>query len=332
MPSTKKAAKRQPKPKQVEWPAPKPSADSDDDNEEEEEVDPIPCTNCQVCISVKTTRRCSVCGVCVLCSTACERRYMADYDGLAACNVHMPSKLAVDDPFAIKAMIFAGVDRACMGLVRQCSEPAEALSRALEWMLGVISLDPEVPLHENTVVGLSLAPFLGNKYSVGVKRATDMQFSSNTSKNAMLIVMLNRLVRLALSQQLLHADKVVEGAHIGPLIFLLGKPVRHPTLNTHVLQLDLIRASHTRLYTPSNLVCACDNDTVVECHTFFAQRMAVVQHKQVKGILGFDAGFRPAPVTTEGLRPLLTEFELAHALSRPTTHQACAEMVDYSSS
>ena len=332
MPSSKKAAKRQPKPKPVSWakppPEPKPPAGSDDDDDEEEEVDDVPCTNCYVCVTKKTTRRCSVCGVCVLCSTDCEQTYMNGHDGLAACNLHLPSKLSVKDPFAIDAHNFGGVDRACMWTVRQLYEPGEAVASALEWLIGMISLDPEVPLHENSVVGLSLAPLPNEKYSTGVKRTLDINFSADQPNNEMLIVMLNRLVRLALSQQLLHKPNAVDGANIGPLIFLLGKPVRHPRLNAHVLQLDLIHVSHTRLYSAANLLCACDADTVLYCRTFFAQRLAVTRSKSAKFMMAFDAGVLPSPVTTKGLTPLLTEPEMARALSRQTAWNS----TDYSSS
>ena len=207
-----------------------------------------------------------------------------------------------------------------MGPMRANCPPGEALTRGLHYLLGKISLNPEAPLHENSVVGLSLAPLRDRRYSVGVKRTLDMNWcadSDNSGKKAHQLIMLVRLGQLATCQQMLdrqqHGQELPEGCVLGSQIFLLGKPVKHPSTQSYVLQFDVVQVAQARLKSAGDMRCERPAEGIT-VHPYFCQKLNVVQHTDTK-MLAFDAGARPDPESLKGVTPLITPAEVESAFT-----------------
>lgn len=204
-------------------------------------------------------------------------------------------------------------DVVTMGPTHGSCTPGQALSLGLRWLLGIISLNPESPLHENSVVGLSLVPLANGEYSFGAKRSIDMTFDATTSKTDMIMVMLMRMGQLATSQQTVDRVDVAVGTKLGSQIYLVGRPVIDSTTKTYALQLDLVQVTHVRLQSLSDLRCERISDDVTVA-TFFRQQLRVVQHSDSKW-LAFDVGAQPSALSIDDIEPMLTQSQAVSSLS-----------------
>jgi len=172
--------------------------------------------------------------------------------------------------------------------------PTEALERALQWFLAVISVDPELPIHESSMFGLSVAPLLHHRYSVGAKRSLNLQYSA-VEENAMAKVMLLRLSQLATCQQLVdeHNGQEVPETRF----FLIGRPTKNAKTKTYILQFDLVqRMREGVLIAP-----------------FFAQKLIIVKN-QTTGVVAFSARSTPHPDSIEHLVTCMTVSEATAAM------------------
>ena len=316
--SSKKAAKRLVREsKPVRAPPPDPDDDSDADDKD---AMPVAHTNCSMCIGVCTTRRCSQCGVCVLCSAACESRYAFRCHGRAACRFHNALTQHGVGPMQL------GPERVAMCPTIDNVSPGQALVHGTKWLLGYLALNPDAPLHEGTVVGLAVSAVGANRYVIGGKRSLNMQFSSEGT-NAMLVqVTLLRLGQLATAQQL-DDNPHSPGDALGAQTFLIGAIIKHPLTLRHVLQLDLVIMPGARLVDPALLSCSRTSALVlrqVHNEPYFCQALRPIQHKQEKGLLAFDVGGRPDPESLSGLTPLLSNAQIVQTLCMPEPEPASA--------
>ena len=328
--SSKKAAKRLARAsKRANTPTPFPSAralspddedddDDDDDDDDEEDDDgpmPVASTNCSMCIGVCTTRRCSECGVCVLCSEACEKRYSWRCQGRAACRIH-------------KALAEHGVGPVQMGPERVAMCPSidnasagQALVHGAKWLLGYLALNPNAPLHEGSVVGIAMSGVGVSRYVIGGKRSLNMRFSADgTNITEVVKVMLLRLGQLATAQQIEVSHHATGGAALGSQTFLVGTVIKHPLALRHVLQLDVVNLGAVRLVDPALLACS-RNPASVHNQPWWCQALHPIHHKQEKGLLAFEVRGQPEPELLTGLKTLLSNAQVVQALcmAQPTS-------------
>lgn len=274
--------------------------DEEDDVNEEETVSELNCLSCFVNL---TKRRCSVCGVCALCSPECENSYKSRCNGGAACafhNLHARNDgngLVMNTETALMSPLITGV------------AAGEALTHALKVFVATLALNPELPLHENSVVGLSFVPIAKQSFSVAMKRSLDINWSADAESDALLKVMVLRLSQLATSQ-MTNGRALPNGTRLGSQVFLLGKPVKHPTTKTYTLQIDIIQITNATLASTDELRSVYAEEDV-SIRPFFCQAMDVVKKE---GFVAFDATPRLRPVSLEGVTPLLTTSALLTAL------------------
>lgn len=275
----------------------------DDDDDDELNEEPVPELNCLSCFVNLTKRRCSVCNVCALCSSECEQSYSRRCNGGAACAFHIlharndGNGLVMNTETALMSPLITGV------------AAGEALTHALKVFVATLSLNPELPLHENSVVGLSFVPIAEQSFSVAMKRSLDINWSADTESDALLKVMVLRLSQLATSQ-MTNGCSLPNGTKLGSQVFLLGKPVKHPTTKTYSLQIDIIQITNATLASTEELRSVYTKEDV-SIRPFFCQAMDVVKKDN---FFGFDATPRLRPVSLEGATPLLTTSALLTAL------------------
>ena len=205
--------------------------------------------------------------------------------GKAACRFH---KMQTGEGMVLNS------DTVRMAPQQNGVSPTEALERALQWFLAVISVDPELPIHESSMFGLSVAPLLHHRYSVGAKRSLNLQYSA-VEENAMAKVMLLRLSQLATCQQLVdeHNGQEVPETRF----FLIGRPTKNAKTKTYILQFDLVqRMREGVLIAP-----------------FFAQKLIIVKN-QTTGIVAFSARSTPHPDSIEHLVTCMTVSEATAAM------------------
>jgi hypothetical protein len=277
--------------------------EDDEDEVNEEEDEPVPELNCASCFVNLTKRRCSVCNVCALCSPECEQSYSRRCNGGAACafhNLHARNDgngLVMNTETALMSPLITGI------------AASEALTHALKVFVATLSLNPELPLHENSVVGLSFVPIAQQSFSVAMKRSLDINWSADTESDALLKVMVLRLSQLATSQ-MTNGRALPNGTKLGSQVFLLGKPVKHSTTKNYVLQIDIVQITNATLSSTEDLRSVCAGEDV-SIRPFFCQALDVVQNQT---FFGFDATPRLRPVSIEGVRPLLSASALLTAL------------------
>jgi hypothetical protein len=184
-----------------------------------------------------------------------------------------------------------------------------ALTQALKMFVATLSLNPELPLHENSVVGLSFVPIEDQTFSIAMKRSLDINWKPGTPSDALLKVMVLRLSQLATSQ-MTNERLLPTGTRLGSQVFLLGKPVKHPTTKNYVLQIDIVQTTNATLESTEDLRSVYAKEDVV-IRPFFCQALDVVKKDN---FFGFDATPRLRPVSLEGVAPLLTTSALLTAL------------------
>ena len=191
------------------------------------------------------------------------------------------------------------------------------MAQALKIFMASLSLNPELPLSEHSVVGLSFVPTAENQFSVAFKRSMDIRWSEDAPSDALLRVMLLRLSQLATSQ-VTNGKMLEKGTKLGSQILLLGKPVKHPVTKKYVLQIDIIQVTNATLDSTEELLCL-RTERDISIRTFFCQELDVVK----KGtFFAFDATPRLRQVDIEGVDTLLTtaaviEVLTAHASASP---------------
>jgi len=280
---------------------------AEEEEEDQEEEEPVPELNCLSCFVTLTKRRCSVCSVCALCSSECESAYSTRCNGRAACAFHMFHTQNGNNGMVMNT------ETAAMGVNITGMPAGSALTQALKMFVATLSLNPELPLHENSVVGLSFVPIGDQTFSIAMKRSLDVDWKPGTPSDALLGVMALRLSQLSTSQ-VTNGRALPNGTDLGSRVLLLGKPVRHPTTKNYVLQIDIVQITRSRLRSTDELrsVCATEDVTI---HPFFCQALDVVQNQN---FLGFDATPRLRPVSVDGVAPLLTTSALLTALPLET--------------
>jgi len=304
-------------------PPPQPASDASDDSDDDEpEAEPLVATNCSYCISKCTTRRCSECGVCVLCSPACEGFYKQHCQGRAACHFH--KRLVATN--TVDPLQRGGVEAVAMGRLASSVSVGDAISKGCIWMIAYLGLNPEAPLHHGSVIGLSIATLTPECYSIGCKRSLNMRMSNEGMTRPMLHVMLIRLGQLATAQQLVyyternHGKQLTAGTPMWPQTFLIGAVTYHPQTKTPMLQLDLVSVAGVRLENPSILACSRDANAV--CNQVW--HCQTLRENIKDGIPTLNIYHKPEPNDKEGVKPLLTNARVRAALCEPTPASAPA--------
>ena len=314
MPSSKKASKRAPKVKMQflshSEPLDEPIDEPLDDDESLDDDEELVSTNCSMCVSVVTTRRCSDCGVCVLCSPECEKLYNENAQGDAACLFHKKMKTISK----INAFQRDGAESCVMGPVMKNITYGDAVSTACTWMLAYLGLNPNAPLHSGTVLGLSVATIGKDTYSAACKRSLNIRANEEGTKS-MLSAILVRLGQLATAQQLAADSKQQETLNVGSSmkaqVFLLGAVTKHARTLKPVLQLDILSVGGARLVDVSTLTCSRDSNSV---HNTPFHLQTLHEHPSLTGAPLFKINQKPEPNEMDSAKSLLTKSEIVAAL------------------
>lgn len=291
-----------------------------------------PSANCQICI-LQTTRRCSQCGVCVLCSEGCEARYRVQHHGNAACQVHRTSGLFRTDPwFAESCRTLNDAPTSChvvMAPIMQNTLQA-VLHGAVNYVLGIVG-QSKAPLHEKTVLGLSIAPkgCFGTHASVGCLRQVGVDVAqSDPHLGAQLVLFF--LGRLAVAQHLIGFSASAEDSTFDstnpPMrlhVLMLAMPVKVSGSKHHVLQFSMLpfNGDPAGCCDVSKLTCTRTDELRARYNVFFNQKLKTVIHEE-SGLPVFTCSRRidPASGPNLSMAPHVPWERVAQALSiEPTT-------------